>query len=285
MDKAEVIIEHGDWQARLRPDLGGVLAGLDYAGVPVLRAMPEGAASPLDAACFPMVPWCNRIAGARFGWGGAGVALTPNFPPEPHAIHGHGWQSAWAVESREVARCVMVHRHEAQASGGWPWAYEARQDVVLDDGGCTITLNLTNRSPAPMPAGLGLHPYLRRRPESRVCFGASSLVAVGPDLIPTGERLPPQHFADFGAGAALPPALIDHCYAGWDGEAVVTDALGHITLAARGAAHLHLYAPPEAPDILCLEPVNHLPDAINAGAMPLCGPGESVSLSLLIGAG
>ncbi len=139
-----------------------------------------------------------------------------------------------------------------------------------------------------MPAGLGLHPYLRRRPESRLCFGAGSLVAVGTDLIPTGARLPPDHFADFGAGAALPPALIDHCYAGWDGEAVVSDALGQITLSAQGtaqgAAHLHLYAPPEAPDILCLEPANHLPDAINARAMPLCGPGESVSLSLLIGA-
>ena len=284
MKCSDVIIEHGDWQARLRPAAGGVLAALERAGVPVLRAMPEGADSPLDAACFPMVPWCNRIAGARFGWAGKDVALTPNFAPEPHAIHGHGWQSAWAIESHDQARCVMVHRHEAPAPGDWPWAYEARQMVALSPEGCTITLTLTNLSPAPMPAGLGLHPYLRRGPDSRVCFGASSLVDVGADLIPTGVRLPPDHFAGFGAGAALPPALIDHCYAGWDGEAVVTDALGAITLSARGAAHLHLYAPPDAPDILCLEPVNHLPDAINAGAMPLCGPGESVSLSLLIGA-
>jgi aldose 1-epimerase len=285
MDHSEVLIARDKWRAQLRPALGGVLAGLDYAGVPVLRTMADGAARPLDAACFPMVPWCNRIAGARFGWSGAAVALTPNFAPEPHAIHGHGWQSAWAVEGHDQAGCMMVHHHEAPAPGRWPWAYEARQTVALDDCGCTITLTLTNLSPAPMPAGLGLHPYLRRRPETRVCFSASSVVAAGPDLIPTGVRLPPRHFADFGASAALPRVLIDHCYAGWDGEAVVTDALGHITLAARGAAHLHLYAPPEAPDILCLEPVNHLPDAINTGAMPLCGPGESVSLSLLIGAG
>jgi aldose 1-epimerase len=282
---AGLVLASGAWRADLLPEAGGLIAGLTCGGVAVLRPMPEGAASPLDAACYPMVPWCNRIAGARFGWDGADVALTPNSAPEPHAIHGHGWQSAWDVAEAEAARCVMVHRHDAPAPGGWPWAYEARQEVMREDEGCTLTLTLTNLSRSPMPAGLGLHPFLRRRPESRVCFGASSLVAVGPDLIPTGERLPPAHFADFGEGAALPPTLIDHCFAGWDGEAVVTDALGRITLAARGAAHLHLYAPPEAPDILCLEPVTHLPDAINAGAMPLCEPGESVSLSLRVGAG
>ena len=66
------------------------------------------------------------------------------------------------------------------------------------------------------------------------------------------------------------------------GTASVTDDCGTITLAAEGAGLLHLYAPDD-PTILCLEPVSHLPDAANAGAMPLCAPGETVSLSLRIG--
>lgn len=281
---AELVLESATWRARVLPDAGGLIGALTHEGVPVLRTMPEGSSSPLDAACFPMVPWCNRIAGGRFVWANETVTLTPNFPPEAHAIHGHGWQAGWEVAEAAADRCILIHRHQAARPGGWPWAYEARQEVVLGDDACTITLSLANLSGQPVPAGLGLHPYLRRRPDSRVCFAASGVVAVGPDLIPTGERWPPDRFAAFASGEPLPPALIDHCFAGWDGEAVVSDDRGVITLTATGAAHLHLFAPPHAPDILCLEPVSHLPDAVNAGAMPLCGPGETVSLSLRIGA-
>ncbi|WP_296718022.1 aldose 1-epimerase [Erythrobacter sp.] len=284
MDLPHLILGHGDWRARILPQAGGLLTALDCGGVPVLRAMPAGSANPLDAACFPMVPWCNRIAGGKYAWAGERISLAPNFAPEPHAIHGHGWQSVWIVAEAEASRCTLVHRHDGTAPR-WLWAYEARQAVVLDAAGCTITLSLTNLSPEPMPAGLGLHPYLRRRPESRVRFAAGSVVAVGADMIPTGEHLPPSQFGDYAAagGAVLPPALIDHCYTGWDGAAVVEDDLGTITLRAAGAPHLHLYAP-QAPDILCLEPVSHLPDAINAGGMPLCAPGETISLSLRIAA-
>lgn len=64
---AGLVLASGAWRAGLLPEAGGLIASLTCAGVPVLRTMPEGAASPLDAACFPMVPWCNRIARARFG--------------------------------------------------------------------------------------------------------------------------------------------------------------------------------------------------------------------------
>lgn len=284
MEMSDLILEHGDWHTRVLPQVGGLLAALECGGVPVLRTMPEGSTNPLDAACFAMVPWCNRIAGGRFVWAGETITLAPNFLPEPHAIHGHGWQSVWDVTEAEASRCTMVHGHDG-ASPGWPWAYEARQEVVLDAAGCTITLSLTNHADMPMPAGLGLHPYLRRRPESRVRFAASSVVMVDADMIPTGARLPPAQFGDFAAadGAGLPGTLIDHCFAEWDGAAAVEDDLGSITLRAGGAPHLHLYAP-QAPGILCLEPVSHLPDAVNAGGMPCCAPGETISLSLRIGA-
>lgn len=274
-------IAHGAWAAQVVPQ-GGLLAALDHGGVPVLRRMADGAAGPLEAACFPMVPWCNRIANARFTWEGRVVALARNFPPERHAIHGHGWRSAWAVERRAADACTLVHRHDG-AAPGWPWAYEARQTIALVDAGCTITLSLTNLSARLTPAGLGLHPYLRRRPGSRLRFAAAEVVAVGADMIPTGESLPPARFGDFAGGAGLPGELIDHCFTGWDGTAVVEDDLGTITLRAGGASGLHLYAPHD-PAILCLEPVSHCPNAANAGAMPLCAPGETVSLTLQIGA-
>jgi aldose 1-epimerase len=280
----DLVLESGMWRAWLRPDAGGLIAGLECGGVPVLRRMPDGSTNPLDAACFPMVPWCNRIAGARFGWDGRAIVLAPNFLPERHAIHGHGWQSHWTVLEQAADRCVMHHAHDG-ATPGWRWAYEARQEVALDAAGCTITLSLTNRSQRLMPAGLGLHPYLRRRPESRVQFVADGAIAIDADMIPTGAVLPANVFADFASesGGALPGTLVDHCYAGWDGAAVVRDDCGTIALMAEGACHLHVYAP-EDEATLCLEPVSHLPNAANTGTMPLCAPGETIGLTLRIGA-
>lgn len=278
-----LVVEHGAWRAAVLPEAGGLIARLDHGGLPVLRPMAEGAAGPLAAACFPMVPWCNRIAAGRFLWEGAAIRLPANVPSEPHAIHGHGWQSAWSIVSQSATACTIAHRHDG-AAPGWPWAYEARQTVALTQAGCTLTLALTNQSDRVMPAGIGLHPYLRRRPESRAAFRAGPVIAVGADMIPTGARLPPGQFGDFAAegGAALSGGLIDHCFTGWDGTAVVTDDCGAITLTAEGAAALHIYAPADA-DILCLEPVNHLPDAANSHAMPRAAPGETVSLTLRIG--
>lgn len=279
---SEIKLEHGAWRARVLPHAGGIIGALDCGGVPVLRAMPDGGVDPLAAACFPMVPWCNRIAAGRFAWDNAVVWLPHNFPPERHAIHGHGWQSEWEVAGCLRNTCVLIHRHDG-AAGGWPWAYVARAVIQLSDAGCAITLSLTNDSNRLMPAGLGLHPYLRRRPESRIAFRSGPIVAVGADMIPTGEHLPPSHFAEFAteSGAPLPDALIDHCFTGWHGEALVSDDLGTIMLSAEGAGHLHLYAPAD-PDILCLEPVNHLPDAANTGGMQLIEPGETASLTLRI---
>lgn len=283
---AELVLAHGAWRARVLPDAGGLIAALTKGAVPILRTMPEASLSPLDAACFPMLPWCNRIAAARFDWEAQGITLSPNFAPEPHAIHGHGWQAAWAVAEVAPDSCTLTYRHLA-GGAGWPWAYEAQQRIALSPDGCAIALTLTNGSNTPMPAGLGLHPYLRRRAESRVRFGAETICDIGPDMIPTGRAMAADHFADFAAdsGAVLPAATIDHCFTGWDATAVTSDDCGTISLSARGAAHLHLYAPEQA-DTLCLEPVSHLPDALNRdpAGMALLAPGAQITLELGIAA-
>lgn len=278
----ELTLIHDRWQARVLPGAGGLIASLTLEGVPVLRSLAKGSQNPLDAACFPMVPWCNRIAQARFEWEDKVVTPDRNFPPEPHAIHGHGWRAPWAIKNASRSACTLVYHHQENA-GGWPWAYSAEQHIALTDKACSISLTVTNRSQRPMPAGLGIHPYLRRRRESRVRFAAAGVVAIAEDLIPTGERLAPQHFADFASarGAPLPASLIDHCFAGWDGTAMIEDDCGTITITAEGAPHLHAYAPCE-PGTLCLEPVSHLPDAVNRGEMPICAPGATINLAVQI---
>ncbi len=273
----------GEWQAELRPEIGGALAALTCNGIEVLRTMPEQSTDPLESACFPLVPWCNRIRNGRFTWNGRTVQLPANFPPEPHCLHGFGWRAPWAVTAEAGFKCALGHSYDGGAA--WPWAYDAEQRVRLGSQGCAITLDLTNRGDTPMPCGLGLHPYVRRRPESRLSFGASGMLEVGQDLIPTGAVAPPDRFADSAEGAGLPGQTIDHCFTDWGGTAHASDDLGTVTLKARGAPALHLYAPADG-SALCLEPVSHTPDAFSRAPAEaiILPPGCTASLTLRISA-
>jgi aldose 1-epimerase len=81
----------GGWSATIRPELGGAVLGLDWRGHPVLRPTPDGSNDILETACFPLVPYANRIAGGRFAFGGHRVALPVPERFAPHALHGDGW--------------------------------------------------------------------------------------------------------------------------------------------------------------------------------------------------
>lgn len=277
-------LRSGGWEARLRPECGGSLASLTFEGTEVLRSMPESSTDPLDAACFPLVPYCNRIGNGRFTWGDRTVQLPANFPPEPHSLHGLGWQSPWTVAAEADSKCAF--RHNYRGSSAWPWAYEAEQRIRLGAQRCAITLDLTNRGDTPMPCGLGLHPYFRRRRETRVTFLAAGMLEIGEDMVPTGAMAPSDRFATWAEGARLPAQTIDHCFAGWTGTAELADDLGTATLEAGGAPFLHLYAPANG-SALCLEPVTQSPDALNRAPaeMIVLPPRCTASLTLRIGAG
>lgn len=276
-----VILRADAWEAELRPETGGALSALRFGGQDVLRPMRAGSTNPLDAACFPLVPYCNRIRNGRFRFGEHNVALPPNFAPETHSLHGLGWHRPWTVESLVANKCVL--RDDYDGTGPWPWAYRAQQRIRLGPKGCAVTLVLTNRSAEPMPAGLGLHPYFRRRRGTEVRFACDHVLLADAECLPTGITAPPDHFGNWAEGARPPGETVDHCFAGWQGSATISDDLGTIALEADGAPNLHLYAPAGG-DPLCLEPVTHTPDAPNRAPdeMIVLPPGCSASLTMRI---
>ena len=120
-----------------------------------LRPMPAeavGGRHPDLASAFPLVPYSNRIREGRFTFRDRAVVLPLNRPPERHAIHGHGWQSAWRPIATGPAEAQLEYRHAASA---WPWPYRATQRFTLTPSSLTVALTLTNEGDTPMPAGLG----------------------------------------------------------------------------------------------------------------------------------
>jgi aldose 1-epimerase len=274
----------GDWRATLRPDLGGAVASLCWRGEDVLRPTLDDADDPLQTACFPLVPYANRIDGGRFVFAGETVQLTPTPGFEPHALHGDGWRKQWSVEEADEASAVMTLTHPR---GDWPWAWSARQTVRLTETGLAIELALTNVDKRSMPAGLGLHPYFLRTHGVELAFRSEGVWETDERLIPI--RLSPRGAVfDWTEGRRVDQApFVDHAYDGWDGVAVLTDPGRTITLrASPNARCAHVYAP-SGQTFLCVEPMTHRPNAMNAPAgetdtMPVLQPGETATVTLTI---
>lgn len=281
-------LEAGDWRGTVAPELGGAMLSLDWQGQPVFRPTPNGVTDILETACFPLVPYANRIADGRFVFDGRTVQLTALDRFAPHALHGDGWLLPWTVENQTANRVEMTLDWSG-GQDGWPWSWRAHQVIELADQGLSITLSMTNTGEAAMPAGLGLHPYFHRYADSRLTLSAEGVWITDVREIP--ERLAPvAEIADWSNGLALADApFVDHAYAGWTGEAVLEGGGRRVTLTADAPARwTQVYAPIDA-DVLCVEPVTHRPDAHNAPAgedhgLARLAHGETRSLAMTIGA-
>lgn len=282
-----VVLRHGSMECVAAPHIGGAIARLtrwiDGQPLHLLRPTPGGAldgGSAADLACFPLVPFSNRIAGGRFRFDGAEVALPLNHPYCPHPLHGDGWMHPWTVEAQDDGALCLSYGHAADA---WPWRYRALQTIRVHEDGADIRLGVVNESDRPMPAGLGLHPYLPKPPGTRLTAAVGSVWLGDATLLPH-ERAPVPPDWNFPDGQVMDDVVVDNGFAGWNGRAVVDwPALGYRMVVEADAVfgHLVVYAP-SGEDYLCVEPASHMTDAVNRPAEADSGlcvlpPGASLS--------
>jgi aldose 1-epimerase len=290
-----ITLRSGPLGVVLSPAVGGAIARFwsersegTGAAVELLRPAPHMALEhrdPWAMGCFPLVPWSSRIHEGRFAFGLRTVTLAPNRPPERHAIHGLGFQTAWSVEHLRPALAVLEHRHTPDA---WPWAYRAVQRITLTPADLELELALTNESDTPMPAGLGWHPYFPRTPEATLTARVSGLWLTDAEILPVVCVVPPPD-RDPGRGLAVDRVALDNAFVGWDGHAVIAwpERRARLRLAAPPPLRtLVVYTPP-GQSFFCAEPVSHMTDAFNLAAagqadtgMLTLAPGETVRVTL-----
>lgn len=203
-----------DYALELEPVEGGAVARFDWCGEPLFRA--RCGDGPLNSACFPLVPFSNRIAFGAFDANGRRVVLKPNFPgmTHPHPLHGFGWLMPWRVEEATAASATLRYTHE---SGEWPWRFEAEQRFDLSAAGFRHELALRNLSDMPMPAGLGFHPYFPRAGTTRYIGKHRGEWETSADGLPI--HLERAHAPrDWWDGAAVGARVVDTVFIGRDGR-------------------------------------------------------------------
>jgi len=268
-------------EVMIAPSKGGAILSFSIGGHDILRKTDSSDPDILETACFPLVPYANRICSGSFPFRGLSYILPPNFGDHPHPLHGLGWTSSWEVRSQSHNSATLSHGHVAGSA--WPWSYEATQQISLSPYAVEICLILLNTDREAMPFGLGLHPYFPCEAGSRLSFRSEGVWLTSPDLIPT-ELSPAARLADWSPGNKVSGEhLIDNCYTGWDGSAVIEQPSARsLAIDARNAAFAHVYRPPSS-DFFCFEPVTHAPNAFNHDdGVAVLEPGKSAELEMRV---
>jgi aldose 1-epimerase len=281
-----ITLRCGALHAEVLPAAAGGLGRLDWrrgdATHALLRPYAHSPDAPLPAAsqlaCFPLVPWSNRIDPAGFVFEGRRIAPAPNRPGEPCPIHGDGWQHPWRVEAQSGSGVSLLLDRRA----GAPFSYVARLRYTLTEAALQVTLEVSNTGAARLPFGLGLHPWLERREGLTLRAAARTTWTRGPLGLPLeAVDLPPDW--NFGAAAPLPSTHVDHLFAGWNGKAEVHWPDTGVSLAIEADMGYYILYAPAGKDFFCFEPVDH---AINAHNLPrgaarnglsILAPGQTLS--------
>lgn len=277
----------GNLKLELSPGTGGAISAFEWASgelpTPILRKCHTPLQNVLEASCFPLVPYVNRIRGGQFRFRDRVVKLRPNMPGDPSPLHGQGWLNSWEVEDCDETGATLSYRHPA---GEWPWDYEARQHFALDEGGLRVTLECRNTSDEPMPCGLGQHPYFRCGTKTMLDTPVTSAWTVDENVLPL-DKVPAQGRYDL-KDRLICGQDLDNGFEGWNGCARMSDPDWpfELRLTSSEAHFFQVYSPSNG-GIFVAEPVTHANAALNAPesdwpqlGMRVLEPGEAMSLTM-----
>ena len=281
---AALTLRSDELEVVILPEDGGRIHRIRAFGADLLRTPIDPGAHDLEPffwGAYVMAPWCNRAAPGPMEVAGRRIDLAPNFP-DGSAIHGLVSSAPWVGHGTELSI-------RSGAMDAWPWPFEVRLASSLAGATLELEYRLTNLDPeAPMPAGLGLHPWFRRPVELRL--PAERVYASNTDSPPE----PAPVAGDLELRLLAPPA------GGLDGtwtrltdpqlELAWLDAgvRAVMTIETDAPAALVAVATPPGLDAIAIEPQTHGPDPFRrlAAGEPdppaLLPPGASLRLAIRV---
>jgi aldose 1-epimerase len=273
-----VHVESDSIRAELLPEVGARLHRLRAFGHDLLRTPDDPrmhANDPFFWGAYVLAPWGNRLqAGPRHA-AGRPLDLPANFA-DGSAIHGQVYARAWQHSDTRLS--------VAAGGDGWPWRYEVNARATADGATLRLAYALVNTSDAPMPAGLGLHPWWRQPVE--VAIAARSVYPTTTD----SPAVPEPVRGRFDRRTLGPmPAGVDAAWTDLGDPAVELrwpDAGVALTMRAIGPdVHVVAASPPDV-DAVAVEVQTHAPQGLRRlerrepGALALLDPRNALSLTV-----
>ncbi|RJO78318.1 aldose 1-epimerase [Nocardia panacis] len=240
MTEQRTTLRAGDAELTVDPANGGRLTSLRVRDHELLRQGER-------FGCFPMVPWCGRIALGRFEFDGRAYQMPINSPP--HAIHGTGRNTAWTTLETTDRTAAFGY----DLTDPWPFRGRVTQSVALAPDSLTLTMRVDSAAES-FPAQAGWHPWFNRELAGgdpvRIDFTPGWQEERGPDHLPTGARVAPG------------PGPWDDCFGMPGGVEVVLTWPGTLALRISSPTEwVVVYDEQEA--AVCVEPESGPPNGLN----------------------
>jgi aldose 1-epimerase len=288
LDSPLVQLTCGDARLTLCPEFGAAIARFDWRGRDILR--PASNAAIADQAvremgAYALVPNSNRIGNASLIVGDRQYSLRRNFAPEPHAIHGFGWQRPWCVIRQSGATAKLALQHLPDED--WPFACAAVQTVRLLPDALHLALGVRNTDRRTMPAGLGFHPFFPVHAGLHLQTAWQGMWRTEADRLPS-ELIAVPAGADFSERRPVAGWRADNCFTGWNRRAILDYGSHCVRIeASRACRQIVCFAPGDGRNFIALEPVTTINNAfaLAARGVPDTGtkmlaPGEGFSISM-----
>ena len=280
-----ITLESEKQRLQLAPAMGGSVTDWDWkpahGWTPLLRPWDGVSEDRYTLACFPLVPWSNRISHGGFEHEGTFYPIHANRSEEPYPIHGDGWLQEWQVTERGGNRVKLTL--ESRHFDGSPYHYRSTETFLLLPDGLQIDLTVTHLGQKTLPYGLGLHPYFLRNADTRLQFKAEGVWLAGGDALPTEHATDLPTGWNYNAPASVDGPLIDNCFTGWNGKAQI-DYPDHditVTMIMPDCNGYMLFYRPPGYDYFCVEPTTHPIAAFHMAEQPglsYLGHGDSLAL-------
>jgi aldose 1-epimerase len=254
----EIVLRSEEMDVVILPDVGGRIHRIRAFGHDLLRTPDDPAthiAEPFLWGAYVMAPWCNRATPGRTVVAGREVTLAANFP-DGTAIHGLVSSARWSPRSSgDLA-------YFGGGADGWPWAFEVSHTASLAGATLTLEYRVQNLDDAPMPAGIGLHPWFQRPVELRVPAEAvystnshSARHATGVAGIRDLRSLAAPANGLDETWTQLTEPRVDLFWPNWDLRATLEAETN------AGGPHVAVATPPDI-DAIAVEPQTHGPDPL-----------------------
>ena len=235
----------------------------------------EGTAKPSRSGVPILFPFPGRLPGKTLAWKGNQYELGTD-DGRGNAIHGFVHTRPWRVISQSENRVVgefHAWRDDPSLKNRWPADFRIRATYELTGSTLTMGYLMENPGDAPLPCGLGTHPYFR---VPLAGSSADDCVVQLPvttqweliEMIPTGRQLPLPNAAELMAGKKFAELTLDNCFAGlqFKGDwcaAVIEDPQSGVRMTIRfdrAFRECVVYTPPHR-QAICIEPYTCVPGA------------------------
>jgi aldose 1-epimerase len=224
-----------------------------------------------------LVPWPNRIRGARYTFDGVAQQLAITEPKAGNAIHGLGRWARWTKVGHQPDQVTL--RLDVVPQSGYPFEVRVETTYALHpEHGLTVTIGARNLGGTRAPFGAGSHPYLATRghrlADVTVQLPAREVLVVDDKQVPVGARSVVKTSHDLRRGKRLRDVRFDDGFTGL----TTADGRGRAEVRTKsGSARLWFdetyrflqvftldALTPNQPGV-AIEPMTCAPDAFNSG--------------------